>query len=287
MSNLTAELNLSTAVDDDDTADYLTQALADSLGVLDGLFNTATGHNHNGAHQGGSLQILDFLVGEDLTVIGASDLQGPVHASSTLTVDGQVTTSANLSVGQDLTVTRDLTVARNAAITGALTVSGAASAASLTVTSDLTVSGVLRPVRVAINGYDIGTHALSVGGNGIASGFFYQRNNTAARVWDALDFAISTGNTPNSAVIRDSNGKINDPQIVNQADMAATVYTLPTVTNNTGLWRYIKAWLGPRVINLTSGTLVLENTQYTSGQYTLKQGDSLSCYCDGANWWVL
>lgn len=57
MSDLTGELNLSLAVDDDDTADYLTQALRDSLNTLDGVFNSATGHSHNGAHQGGSLLI--------------------------------------------------------------------------------------------------------------------------------------------------------------------------------------------------------------------------------------
>ena len=40
-------------------------------------------------------------------------------------------------------------------------------------------------------------------------------------------------------------------------------------------------------INLTNGTLILFTTQYSSGQYILRNGDSLSCYCDGGNWWVL
>jgi hypothetical protein len=53
MSGSTTELNLSTAVDADDNADYLTINLANSLRTLDGLFNNLTGHTHVGAHQGG------------------------------------------------------------------------------------------------------------------------------------------------------------------------------------------------------------------------------------------
>jgi len=53
MSGATTELNLSTAVDSDDNADYLTINLANSLRTLDALFNNVTGHSHNGAHQGG------------------------------------------------------------------------------------------------------------------------------------------------------------------------------------------------------------------------------------------
>src|SRR5215467_15380555 len=53
MSGSTPELNLATAVDADDNADYLTINLANSLRNIDALFNNVTGHNHGGAHQGG------------------------------------------------------------------------------------------------------------------------------------------------------------------------------------------------------------------------------------------
>lgn len=53
MSDTSAELSLSLAVDNDDTADYLTIALRNSLNALDGSYNQSTGHNHAGAHQGG------------------------------------------------------------------------------------------------------------------------------------------------------------------------------------------------------------------------------------------
>ena len=55
MSGSTTELNLKTAVDADDTADYLTLSLADSLRTVDALYNNVTGHTHNGAHQGGPI----------------------------------------------------------------------------------------------------------------------------------------------------------------------------------------------------------------------------------------
>lgn len=57
MSGSTTELNLRTAVDSDDNADYLTLDLANSLRTVDALFNNVTGHNHASAHQGGPLVI--------------------------------------------------------------------------------------------------------------------------------------------------------------------------------------------------------------------------------------
>lgn len=57
MSGSTTELNLRTAVDADDNADYLTLDLANSLRTIDALFNNVTGHTHQSAHQGGPLLI--------------------------------------------------------------------------------------------------------------------------------------------------------------------------------------------------------------------------------------
>src|SRR5215471_5228060 len=55
MSGATTELNLATAVDGDDNADYLTLNLANSLRTLDALFNNVSGHNHGAAHNGGQI----------------------------------------------------------------------------------------------------------------------------------------------------------------------------------------------------------------------------------------
>jgi len=135
MSNLTSELNLWQAVDDDDTADYLTVSLSDSLNILDGLFNASTGHAHNGSHQGGALEFLDLTVGEDLTVIGASDLQGPVHMRSNLTVDGNATVVGHT----DLTT---LDVSGTTLLHGAVTVEGGINGLNgLTINGALTATG--------------------------------------------------------------------------------------------------------------------------------------------------
>lgn len=116
MSELTPELNLITAQDDDDTADYLTLDLKGSLGIIDGLFSATTGHAHNGAHQGGELQFLDLEVGEDLTVHGTltveqtTTLQGPLHLQGAV----DMTDTASLvdprftSVGGRITVNQTL-----------------------------------------------------------------------------------------------------------------------------------------------------------------------------------
>jgi hypothetical protein len=78
MTNLTPELNLVTAEDDDDIADYNVLSLADSLIIVDGLFSATSGHSHNGAHQGGTLGPNAFA---DNTIPGAKLVDGSVTAA--------------------------------------------------------------------------------------------------------------------------------------------------------------------------------------------------------------
>ena len=75
MTNLTSELNLIQGEDDDDTADYLTIDLANSLAIIDGLFNQSTGHAHNGSHQGALLGPNAFA---DNTLPGSKLVDGSV-----------------------------------------------------------------------------------------------------------------------------------------------------------------------------------------------------------------
>src|SRR4029077_12688593 len=86
MSNTTPELALKTAVDADDTANYLTLDLVTSLNTLDGEFNSETGHNHNGAHQGSTLGPNAFA---DNTIPGAKLVDGSVTTPKL--ADGAVT----------------------------------------------------------------------------------------------------------------------------------------------------------------------------------------------------
>jgi hypothetical protein len=317
MSDLSPELNLSLAVLDDDTADYLTIGLSDSLTTLDGMFNAATGHNHAGSHQGGALEFLDLTIGEDLTVMGQSIFHGAVVAMSNLTVQGTTTlgvtgagattlsslhvtgttqmdgaiNSGNLTLSGTLNVGLDLVVGRNANIAGTLTAGAIGGSnvnltGSLTVGSNATVGGVLSAGRLVAGGWDYGS-ALSVGGNIVASGLVYQRGSTSYRVWDNADFTFSTSPSPSTLVQRDGSGNLADPRTTGQVQLGGTSITLPSVVGNAGLWRYVKAWGGSCTIYLTNGTFILFQTQYSSGQYVLAMGDSLSIYCDGSNWWVL
>jgi hypothetical protein len=75
MTNLTSELNLIQGELADDTANYLTIDLANSLNILDGLFNNSTGHTHSGAHQGAVLGANSFV---DNTIPGAKLADGSV-----------------------------------------------------------------------------------------------------------------------------------------------------------------------------------------------------------------
>lgn len=67
MSDITSELNLNLAVEADDTDDYLTAGLRSSLLTIDGLFNSATGHAHGGAHQGGIIGFQGLFAGATAT----------------------------------------------------------------------------------------------------------------------------------------------------------------------------------------------------------------------------
>jgi len=250
MSDLTSELNLALAVDDDDTADYLTtsEGLRGSLLTLDGLFSSSTGHAHNGAHQGGTLQFLDLTVGQNLVVNGSSTLKGSVVAQQnlnvlgattlvtlgtsglatlnsldvtttsrlrgTVTIDGTINSGGTLTIGQDLSVGRDLTVTRNATITGALTAGSISTGggslnvgANLTVGGAATIAGVITGQRLVLNNYD-GGNVLNVGGNAVASGYFYNRSG-AGRCWDNVDFTIAQAATAGTVVQRDGSAGIN------------------------------------------------------------------------------
>jgi len=104
MPDLTTELNLALATDNDDQADYLDldtgASLRTSLRTIDGLFNTATGHTHNGAHQGGSIGSIPASAIPDGSITSAK-----IADSGIATVDladGAVTTP-KIATGVTLT----------------------------------------------------------------------------------------------------------------------------------------------------------------------------------------
>jgi hypothetical protein len=97
MPGNTPELNLKTAVDSDDNADYLTISLASSLQTVDALFSSSTGHDHAGAHEGppiGTTAISDGAITTDKLADGAVTAGklagGTIAPPSNLLVNGGV-----------------------------------------------------------------------------------------------------------------------------------------------------------------------------------------------------
>lgn len=337
MSDLSPELNLALAVDDDDTADYLvtTQGLRGNLNVLDGLFNQTTGHAHNGAHQGGALQFQNLLVGQDLTVNGATDLKGAAILRQTLHVVG-ISTMDALVTAQSLDVTTTshlrglVTLDAGLTLTGTLTITGPLTATGIVTgrylyTSDGSVGAVyapdgalyLRPKAgsavVLDQGGLTGSTFLTAGtyisagatlsavagdisaNRGNNTGYLLLGNASHYVGFDGTSYQMAASNlyTNGSLVANEinvaalSNKTLVDPKVTAQVTLGGGSYTFPSVTGNAGMWRYVKAWGSNLTILLTNGTFILGNVQYTSGQYILAAGDSVSCYCEGANWWVL
>jgi len=98
MSGSTTELNLKTAVDSDDTADYLTLSLADSLRSMDALFNSVTGHNHSAAHQGGPITTVPITAIPDGSITGTKIADGSIGTADLADLSVTTNKHADLSV---------------------------------------------------------------------------------------------------------------------------------------------------------------------------------------------
>ena len=63
-------------------------------------------------------------------------------------------------------------------------------------------------------------------------------------------------------------------------------FTLPTPSATwAGVFRAVKAFGGAATVNC-AGPLYGPGTS-ASGPVALQNGDSVTCWCDGNNWWVL
>jgi hypothetical protein len=192
MSGLTSELALGTAVGGDDTANYLTITLASALNTIDGEFSSTTGHNHNGAHQGGAL-VFGVLSTTSIQFANGATL-GPFATGTTLRFQSiNVTHSGNISADG------------NATITGTLGVTGATALGALNATN-VGFSGTLAVTGVAtFNNTVNATAALNVSGALGVTGVL-----TAASTLSATDLTATTGwhrnNTPGTGLINQNLG---------------------------------------------------------------------------------
>jgi len=234
MSDTTAELGLQLAVDADDTADYLVTSLRNSLNVLDGVFSSSTGHNHNGAHQGGNL-VFGVLNTTSITFANGATL-GPfatgnqlrfqstnVSFSGAITVDGTATL-VGLTVNGNPTVNGTITT--GAVSTGALTVTGAA-----TLSSTLNVSGVTTVTALnassAISAPDVTTTTGWHRNNAAGTGLFNQALNVGLRFDSGRNGPIMHGGSYDGARVHGTPhvraGYFTTPAVANGAETTISV----------------------------------------------------------------
>ncbi len=84
----TPELGLQKGLDADDTADYLTISLANSLTTVDSLFSNVSGHTHAGPHQGGP--------------IGSGSISGALDIQDWYRSTGHTTAFATTGAGMEM-----------------------------------------------------------------------------------------------------------------------------------------------------------------------------------------
>lgn len=114
MPTPTTELGLQKALDADDTADYLDTYLANSLGIIDSLFNNVTGHTHGDVHQGGPISTIPASAIPDGSITSVKIQDGTIQlvdlAPATYTLGGDL--SGTIQAGH-------VSLANNSPINGA------------------------------------------------------------------------------------------------------------------------------------------------------------------------
>jgi cytoskeletal protein CcmA (bactofilin family) len=241
--------------------------------------------------------------GNRLTVPGL-DVQG------TLTVAGATTLNSTLNVAGAITTGSQISLPGGASLTGTrLTFQGGGSVL-------IQGTDTIRLLNHATIDYDLTVgRNLQVNGGGAVVGAMSFGSITTGTISNGDWFRLASANTGifctplgNGVVMRAegpclypsndplvginstqtmTNKTLVDPKETNNVVLGGASFTLPEVGANAGRWRQVKAWGQNMTIYLTNGTFILGTVQYGSGQYILKNGDSVSCYSDGGNWWVL
>lgn len=229
-----------------------------------------------------------------LDAVGVLNIPGSINAPGGLTVGGDLTAGGNIT-GRYLHTSDGANGAVYADV-GNLFLRAAAGSQVIADAVGMTVVGYAQVNSWLAAGTNLsGTPGDITANRGGNTGYLWLGNASHHVGFDATNYVMPNGNlyvngamvATESNAIGLSNKAIYDPQLMNQVTLGGASVTLPTVTGNVGKWRYIKAWGQNLTMLLTNGTMILFGTQYSSGQYVLRNGDSLSIYCDGSNWWVL
>jgi hypothetical protein len=200
MSTPTPELGLLRGVDTDDTADYLTINLANSLTTVDSLFNAATGHTHGGTHQGGPISSIPSSAIPASSITTAQLADGSVTSAKiadgtiqSVDIGTRVIASANIAQGAVTTYEiADRTIAAADIAVGAITSTEIADGTIQTVDladgsvtsakiADGTIQGVDLASGITLTNPTISGTMTGTGGNIVTSGVI-QANNGPIKV---------------------------------------------------------------------------------------------------------
>jgi hypothetical protein len=172
MSDSTTELGLQLAVDADDTADYLTIRLRQSLQSLDATYNQAGGHTHSGPHQGGAISSGAFLTALDLPDWFRSTGHRTAYPSSGQGIEMYWDGANAVLQGYDrgASTWRPLVLAGSSIIlqTAGSTRLTVDNAGNVTMGASLTVNGTLLANGVQVNGTVAIGNGLSVTGGNVS-----------------------------------------------------------------------------------------------------------------------
>ena len=325
MPTPTPELGLQKAIDSDDTADYLDTGLSQSLTTVDGLFNNVTGHTHGGVHQGGPINAIPVSAIPDGSITSAKITDGAIQTidladgcvSTAKIVDGAITTT-KIASGVTLTSVTLNSPTLNSATSnspsiGNPTINGTVSGSAV-FTNGPTTNDWFRVANTGLGIYN----AATGGGVGFDAGgpFVYGAyggghliTETAAQTLTNKTINSPSINSPtlNSPVLNSPTigGNVSGGVFVNlrQSGPAAFgvggadltnyminwgtgTFTLPNAsTAYAGVFRAVKAYGGAATVNC--GTPLYGPGTSANGAISLNNGDSVTCWCDGTNWWAL
>jgi len=257
-------------------------------------------------HVGGALIATQLTVTPGLTSVAG------------LAVSGAATFAGTVSMPSSGLVLNNPTLS-NANLTGTTTMATATLSGSLTVSGAATVSG--RLVAIGTNTAGIGTAVPSQGnfevqasGGGASMISFHRPGAFAAYFGIDTDNQWALGGWSMGAtryvVITDtqvqtlSNKSMSDPHIVgvsgnfslNGNDLtnyqfafnASGYLTLPAPGAYKGVFRAVKAWGAATTVNCGTTCIIPPGSNGTIvASFVINGGDSVTFWCDGANWWGL
>lgn len=171
-------------------------------------------------------------------------------------------------------------------VTGGGTDAGVSSAVVASTTTD--VNGVWKFTALADPGVGNWYDVKLANGNQVIK--HYGNIQTGISLLNlATDYTVPSGHTWDfsSATVVLGAVTVSDPKLTGQVTKGSGVQTLPTVSGNTGKWRFYKATATMTITPFTGQALIAPGeaaARATNATYSSPAGESTGWYCDGTNW---